>query len=271
MAPCHEINLSLSSATIVAGDSVCVSIAQAGNYIWTPALGISCDTCETVCIKPDSTTSYTVAWDNQDIYACPHEATITINVLSELGGCVNEDLTGDGIPNTPLDNITVKLFNQGDTISPIQVALTDGNGKFLFDSLPAGKYFIAYELPNGYIFPIGDISDQNGFTDLICVNSGEEILDNNITVAPCHEIDLSFSSATIVAGDSVCVSITQAGNYFWTPANGISCDTCQTVCIQPDSTTSYTVTWANQDTYTCPHEATITCLLYTSPSPRDRG
>jgi len=223
---CHELILSLEDATIIAGDTVCVSLSQAGNYLWTPSNGVSCDTCHQVCISPDSTTTYTVNWDNQDIYACPHEATVTITVLSELGGCVREDLDRDGMMNdgnTFMENIEVNLFTEGDTINPIATALTNAEGKYLFDSLPAGKYYVHFTPANEYYFApefteIGDMIARAGYSDLICLESGASDIIYDALLEQCYATTLSITEAKVFTGEEVCVTVSGAGNYEWTPA-----------------------------------------------------
>lgn len=53
--------------------------------------------------------------------------------------------------------------------------------------------------------------------------------------------DIKFPDQQLCAGQSTTISLVGYDSYEWAPAAGLSCTDCETVVIQPDVTTSYTV------------------------------
>ena len=186
--------------------------------------------------------------------------------IASLGGCVNEDFNRDGVANdinASFENIVVYLYEAGDTINPIDSMLTNADGKYLFDELVDGKYFVEFEVPAGYLFPIaslpvGNLTDRNGYTDTICVGIGEDVLEIDALLGKCYDIEIGHRNFEIVEGETVTISINESGSYVWSPSTGIDCTTCQIVNLTPDTTTTYTVQWDNQENYACLHETWVT-------------
>jgi large repetitive protein len=88
-----------------------------------------------------------------------------------LGNYVWIDSNRDGLqdPNeTPVPGVLVTLYNE--TGTPIATAVTDGNGKYLFNNLAAGTYSVGFtNIPDGTEFTIQDVdvvigSDANPLT-----------------------------------------------------------------------------------------------------------
>ncbi len=193
--------------------------------------------------------------------------------IGSLAGCVREDLNRDILANdgsTPIDNIIVNLYTEGDTITPLATTTTNLDGKYLFDNLPNGKYFVAFTEPTDFIFPntsipVGNLTTRNGFTDLICLDIGEDKVDVDALLAKCYSVTLGHRNYEIFEGDSITVSISESGDYLWQPATGIDCIDCQTVTLFPDSTTTYTIQWNGQDNYECTHESWVTVNVLSIP------
>ncbi|MEG0297559.1 MAG: SdrD B-like domain-containing protein [Clostridium sp.] len=116
-----------------------------------------------------------------------------------------------------VEGATVKLYNSVDN-SLVAVTTTDVNGKYLFNNLPTGSYYIKVELPLGYksftlpfigTNPLID-SDVNSSTGIsqtftLSLNNQTEIIDaglcNCVTVAGSAFYDC-FSNSVLSAPDS---------------------------------------------------------------------
>ena len=243
-------DLVVSDTSLIVDDLFCITLPEGSNYKLIPNIGLDCDTCQIVCFTADTTISYTITWIGEE-NGCPHTAPLNINVLSELGGCVREDLNRDGVANdgnTAMENIVVNLFNENDTINPIQITVTNEDGKYLFDSLPAGKYYVSFIPEIDFNFapgftPIGDMVLRDGYSDIICLESGESDLIYDALLEKCYTTALSITEAKVFAGQEVCVTVTGGSNYEWTPAIAgyENCDTCTVFKIIADSSRIYTV------------------------------
>jgi len=100
-----------------------------------------------------------------------------------IGDLVWLDLNGDGIQNvgeTGLHNVVVRLFrNEG---SLFDTALTNASGNYSFSSVPAGSYYLVFDLPVGYFFSPGNQGSDDGMdsdpdpitgqTSILTVGSG---------------------------------------------------------------------------------------------------
>ena len=70
-------------------------------------------------------------------------------VLGQISGLVWEDKNKDGIRESdelPKAGVTVQLLDQNDTV--IKTVMTDATGRYLFESLPEGKYRVKVILPS---------------------------------------------------------------------------------------------------------------------------
>ncbi|WP_395751928.1 putative Ig domain-containing protein [Prosthecobacter sp.] len=113
-----------------------------------------------------------------DANACAQSFNVTLQVHTlSIGNLVFEDSNNNGVKDTSEPGVasaTVQLFTPGDdnaiggsgTAADTQVGsslTTDGTGAYLFNSLPAGKYYIKVTPPSDYLFTGGtaDTSDDN--------------------------------------------------------------------------------------------------------------
>src|SRR5262249_26195537 len=55
---------SFTSLSICNGDSIILSASNGSNYLWSPSSGLSCTTCQSPVANPNSTTIYTVHYQN---------------------------------------------------------------------------------------------------------------------------------------------------------------------------------------------------------------
>lgn len=106
---------------------------------------------------------------------------------ARLGDMVWEDRNANGVMDpgeAGIPNVQVQLFNLA-TIQLVRTAYTNLNGKYQFDDLPPGKYFLKFIPPAGCSFSSNDQtvdsldSDVNGTfgygtTGIIMLNSGDD-------------------------------------------------------------------------------------------------
>jgi len=100
-----------------------------------------------------------------------------------LGDFVWEDMNENGLQDGGEDempNVTVNLYRDGEP-SPIQSAVTNGDGEYIFDNLIPGQFYLEILPPNGYSFTqkdqgtddnIDSDASVNGRTSPFPLNSG---------------------------------------------------------------------------------------------------
>ncbi len=114
------------------------------NYLWSPAVGLACDTCSTTNATPDTTTTYTLTATNTNGCSRTEEVTITVNQLPvvttspDTAICHGEvvELTANGGTNfvwTPSQGITCSnacnmVMAAPDSSTTYSVLVTDPNG-----------------------------------------------------------------------------------------------------------------------------------------------
>ncbi|GAB4260810.1 MAG: hypothetical protein Kow0027_28320 [Saprospiraceae bacterium] len=64
---------------------------------------------------------------------------------------------------------------------------------------------------------------------------------------PSTVLDIGFDTIEICLGDTAQVALSGFSGYQWSPSEGLSCDTCATVTISPDSSTCYYIVGNNSD------------------------
>ncbi len=162
------------------------------NYQWSPTTGLNNPN------SPITTVSGLSAprdyrLDYLDANGCPAFYIAKVSLIdcgnTALGDTVWLDYNFNGIQeaNEPgLENIEVQLFYANDLGTPISSTLTDANGFYIFDTIPAADYVIKFILPNGASFTKSNLgsdtddSDANivtGFTTNYYVPNGVRNLD----------------------------------------------------------------------------------------------
>ncbi|WP_461205086.1 SdrD B-like domain-containing protein [Clostridium sp. DL1XJH146] len=134
---------------------------------------------DTITLKTDIVT-LTTGENDMDI-------DMGLYLLSSIGDYVWEDTDGDGIQDGGeplLSGVTVELYDSTKTL--ITSTTTGADGKYLFDKLEKGDYYIKFTKPTGYeITAKGDGSERlldsnindDGFTDLINLGYEQDIVE----------------------------------------------------------------------------------------------
>ncbi len=185
-------------------------------YSWTPAFGLNCDTCPTVIIQPNITTIYALLAYTSD--GCVLTDTFTVVV--------------DPTANVQLPDATICLGERLTYTAP---------GFDMYQWTPAAGLNCT-TCDTVIIQPTATTT-----YNLLAQNSaGCRLIDTfTITVRPVAALQLPDS--TICPGQSVVYDVFGFAAYQWTPAVGLSCDTCPTVTIMPTATTTYTLLAQNSE------------------------
>jgi len=143
-----------------------------------------------------STGIITIGQDQVDITVdagiYPSSAIGSFVWLDMVGGSTNLSDAGD----RPLPNVEVTLWDaRENTVKEMMV--TDANGHYLFEGMPAGHYFVEFNAPQGY--------------SLIAPNFGDDTRDSDADpisrISHTFSLDAGETNLTIDAGYSVTVDV----------------------------------------------------------------
>ena len=128
-----------------------------------------------------------------------------------VSGKVLLDTDGDGIGDTPLKSIGVKLLDQSGDI--LAMAGTNEEGEFRFDSVPPGVYQITQVRTPDY----GDISDSSGNSHdnliLVTLLEGMYSMNNEFVNTPAEGFT-PISSPPAILAPSINIAVTDAPTVF---------------------------------------------------------
>ena len=164
---------------------------------------------------------------------------------SYIGSIVCED-EGNGVEdgNEPgMEGVVVNLFDCADTSSLLLTTITDLNGNYAFDGLPAGNYIVQIELPTNSRFAEGADVDGNGYSDCIILDFGDCDTTTSACILTCPIIDAGEDSV-ICFGEQVQLQASMPygnGQISWTPAAGLNDPTILNPMASPVMPTIYYV------------------------------
>ncbi len=203
-------NLSLADTTICPHGSLTYSVPGFDTYRWMPAGSLSCDTCATVIIQPNTTTTYTLLAQNSS--GCIATDTFTVAVSS--------------LPNIQLADTTIcPGASVQYTVPGFATYLWTPSAGLNCDT--CATVIIQPTATTTYI--------------LLAQNSRGCLVADTFTVAISRVENLQIPDTIICPGATVSYSVPGFDTYVWSPAAGLNCDTCATVVIQPTSTTTYSL------------------------------
>ena len=217
------IGISPSSATICNGYSVTLIASGAISYNWSPAIGLSSTSGNSVIANPTSNQSYNVVGTNNA--GCTGSASLTINVTPSpilngisypLGNyCIS---SGNIIASIMGSNVSGGLFSA----SPTGLSINSSTGVINTLTSNVGTYTITYTKA-----AFGGCNQVSATTQ--------------ITINPNPILTINPSSSFICSGDSVQLIASGAITYSWTPATGLNITNGAIVKASPNTTQLYFV------------------------------
>ncbi|MBX7153345.1 MAG: hypothetical protein K1X91_00190 [Bacteriodetes bacterium] len=209
------------TTTICTGDSVVLDIQYGGKVKWTPSTGISCDTCTKVVFKPTVQTTYTVNGTSPD--TCFTKASMLIKIVSK--------------PKLEVQSKDVSVCKGEEKLVSIS---TDSESRIewapatFLDCPTCGVVRVKPDSNISYRIRVYNTTGS-------CYN--EDSLSVRVIPKPELMISAKDSVTSVCAGDSVILMASAAvpAQYKWSPAEGLTCDTCAQTTAQPSTTTMYTV------------------------------
>ncbi|WP_207505402.1 Ig-like domain-containing protein [Telluribacter humicola] len=233
-------------------------------------------------------------------YACPATGCCAIEVVpgpfGSIGDIVWGDTNKDGIQGngeSGTGGMTVQLLDENSAV--LRTIQTDANGKYLFDSLMSGTYFVKFAAPAGKLFsPFnqgGDPSKDSdageagtsGKTHAITIDTSKpanDLLRNNMTIdagltPECPTITLAVTgNHPICVGETVAIVATASlsgatikwyntatgGSPIATTTNG------QALTLTPSNTTTYFIDAETSEGCKTDGRTAVTLIVYPKPA-----
>jgi gliding motility-associated-like protein len=223
------INLSVTATEniICSGkQTTLTATANATTFSWYPSNGLTGNNTATVLASPLTSQTYTVTAISGN---CSETATINIQVLTSLTVMANASPTsvckGESAVINASGATNYTWINANSTNATVSVSPTTTTTYTVIGNIGT-CYDSAFVTINVYNLPV-------------------------ITAEKDQSIAL---------GTETTISATGGISYQWTPSTGIvSCSSCSTAIIKPESTTTYTVT--GTDANGCKNSATVTITV----------
>lgn len=221
-----------TTAAICIGDTAQLSASGGVSYSWSPAATLNNPNISNPVANPDSTTTYTV-------------------VVTDSNGCVNAistTLTVHPLP-IPMVSSANKFLCNGQSVQ------LNATGGVNYSWSPA-TWLNNVNIPNPVSTPplsaayTVTVTDHNG-----CRNQASI----SVTVYPLPLYSIG-PDTTICQGETAHLNVNGGSTFNWTPATGLSCDTCSNPSASPDSTTKYYVDITNSVGCTVTDSITVTVI-----------
>ncbi|MBL8119000.1 MAG: carboxypeptidase regulatory-like domain-containing protein, partial [Anaerolineae bacterium] len=122
-------------------------------------------------------------------------------ILGSLGDFVWEDLNYNGLQDPGelgVQGVTVSLYGGGGNL--IRTTTTNGSGKYLFDLLAAGDYYVEFTLPDGYGFSPVDEGADNAIDSDAEIEDGSIIGKTAVTFLNWGQTDLTWDAGIVRLG-----------------------------------------------------------------------
>lgn len=206
------LNLSANGATICEGSSAMLTASGATTYQWTPATGLSCNTCASPSANPTVTTTYTLVGTSST--GCSNSINVTVNVNPKpIVTTADQQICAGGAANL----------------------LASGAGSYTWS--PAATLSCA-NCANPVATPaVTTVYTVTGTNANGCSATAQARV--SITNNPVITVS---GNTTNCLGTAASLSANGANAYVWSPATGLSCTNCANPVATPSTTTTYTVT-----------------------------
>jgi gliding motility-associated-like protein len=206
--------------TICVGASTQLLASGAQTYIWSPANTLNNNNIPNPVATPAVTTTYTVT--GTDAFGCKDSARVTITVLYPVSTSISPD---------------ADICVGGST----QLTATGGMSYIWFPAAGLDNALIAN--------PIAQPDTTTTYTVVITENiCFSDTLQVTIAVHPYPTILFTYHDFSTFQGNSLQLNpyTTNATQFAWTPAMGLSCTDCASPIAAPTENTTYTLTASNE-------------------------
>ncbi|MCY7410576.1 MAG: hypothetical protein LH473_09900 [Chitinophagales bacterium] len=216
----NPVAVAYSDTTICYLDTIQLFGSGIGNYLWTPAYGLSVDTAQNPFASPDVSTSYILTVENQ--WGCFDKDTIVVDVINSI--------TATAGPDTTLcPGESVQLFSSG------------GWNYFWSPSSGLSNNLIANPIATPSSSTLYNLSTNIGS----CFDSSTVLVGikplPNISAGPDRQICI---------GDSILIDACCGTEYLWSPAISLTDANIAEPIAFPSFTTEYHL--AASDSNSCP-------------------
>ncbi|HRO41613.1 MAG TPA: PKD domain-containing protein [Flavipsychrobacter sp.] len=206
--------IAVSDTSICKGDAAQLFATGGVSYVWTPALTLSCDSCQSPLATPPTTTNYVVT--GTDGRGCKNKDTVKVTIQLAT---------------------TSTVANGGDICQDSSFQL-NAYGAQRYEWTPAetlNDRFIANPMASPSVTTLYRVIAWEGS----CPSDTNTV---RVVVHPKPSVDAG-TDVTIVAGTNVMLNAKGSNieTYLWSPAQTLSCNTCSNPYANPQSTTMYKV------------------------------
>jgi len=218
--------------TICKYTSVKLTVSGGKTYLWSPATGLSCTTCNTTNASPSLSTTYIVI--GTDTNGCMNNDTIIVNVLPQPNISAGSD------KNICIGN-SVKLYGSGG-ISYTWLPTATLSCAVCDSTVAKPASFTIYKV-------IG--KDINGCADTSQVS---------VFVNPPPTISVIPPNLKLCSGSGDTLTASGAVSYIWHPNTSLSCTTCSNTFTTTTANTIYTVVGTDANGCTDSAKSVITII-----------
>jgi gliding motility-associated-like protein len=216
-----------ADTVICIGNNVQLNASGGTSYSWSPSTGLSNPNISNPIAAPSSTTTYYVIVSSGNCFS-----TDSVTVI------VSPPPTADaGLDVTICEGESVQLSASGSNSyswSP-SIGLSDANIPNPIASPSATTHYVV-TVYNGQCY------DSDTIT---------------VTVVPSPFVDLGPDINIDKNTPVILTANTSATSFAWSPTNNLSCNTCQSITVVPDTTTTYYVTVSDSNGCTGTDSVTI--------------
>lgn len=218
------------------------SAPNALSYSWSPSLGLSSTTAPTTTVTATDTVVYTLTVTGQ----CFTNYTDTVQIFPVICG---PPVAGFSMPTHEICRYGCITMTDTSIYEPLAYKwyFEGGNGKLL-DSSTVKNPTVCY--------PVESANSPSGngmyyITQIVTNILGEKdtVIDSiKVNISPIANINNNLSITTVELGTSTSLNATSssgATSYSWTPSAGITCPTCATIEVAPQTNTYYVLTAKN--------------------------
>lgn len=220
---------------ICVGESVELEAGGGVKYDWSPASSLDCANCALVIATPPATTTYQVTITNQFGCVDLQDVEVTVNPY----------------PTGVLSSVENICFGQSVTLESIGGTSHVWSPSAMLD---CDTCAVVTASPN--ITTLYSVLVTNQFNCIL-----EDTVLVNVNPLPVVAVT---GRNDICRGETIELVASGGGTYEWTPADELSCNTCENPTLQPDSTDTYKVLVTNS--FGCMDSTTHTVNVHDIPS-----